>query len=103
MSRDSITTGLRLGGQLLHLLVLALGLAGGYFMTVQSIRLELAAKAESETVAALDRKLTNLEIMLREGVVTREQFYQFSREVDHRLGRIEYYLSEDKGDERGKR
>lgn len=103
MSRDSIITGLRLGGQLLHLLVLALGLAGGYFMTVQSIRLELAAKAESETVAALDRKLTNLEIMLREGVVTREQFYQFSREVDHRLGRIEYYLSEDKGDERGKR
>ena len=103
MANDPVMRGLRLGGQLLHLLVLALGLAGGYFMTVQSLRLELAAKAESVTVATLERKLTNLEVMLREGVVTREQFYNFSREVDHRLAKIEYYLSEDKGENGGKK
>lgn len=103
MSTDPVIRSLRLGGQLLHLLVLALGVAGGYFMTVQSIRLELAAKAESVTVETLERKLTNLEVILREGVVTREQFYEFSREVDHRLAKIEYYLSEDKGGESGQR
>ncbi|MDX9858298.1 MAG: hypothetical protein RBT76_10940 [candidate division Zixibacteria bacterium] len=97
MTRDPVIRGIRLGGQLLHMLVLALGLAGGYFMTVQSIRLELAAKAEAVTVETLERKLTNLEVILREGTVTREQFYEFSREVERRLARIEYYVSEDKG------
>ncbi|MBD3402789.1 hypothetical protein GF420_07825 [candidate division GN15 bacterium] len=102
MKRSAILGSLRLGSQILHLLILALGLAGGYFMTIQSLRLELAAKAENVTVEQLDRKLTNLEVMFREGVVTREQFYEFSREVDNRLARIEYYLAEAKGVNRDK-
>lgn len=100
MSRDSILTSLRIGNQLLNILLLMLGLAGGYFMTVQSLKLELAAKAESVVVATLDKKLTNLEVILNEGVVTREQFYTFARDIDHRLGRIEYYLTDTRGVDR---
>lgn len=97
MARDTILTSLRIGNQLLNILLLALGLAGGYFMTVQSLKLELAAKAESGVVETLDRKLTHLEVILREGVVTREQFYTFANEIDHRLGRIEFYLTDERG------
>ena len=100
MSRDTILTSLRIGNQLLNILLLTLGLAGGYFMTVQSLKLELAAKAESVVVETLDKKLANLEIILREGVVTRDQFYTFAADIDHRLGRIEFYLSDKRGVDR---
>jgi hypothetical protein len=55
MSRNTILTSLRIGNQLLNILLLMLGLAGGYFMTVQSLKLELAAKAESAVVETLAR------------------------------------------------
>jgi hypothetical protein len=102
MSRNTILTSLRIGNQLLNILLLMLGLAGGYFMTVQSLKLELAAKAESAVVETLDKKLAHLEVILREGVVTRDQFHAFAKEVDHRLGRIEFYLTDTRGVDREK-
>ena len=50
----------RLGGQLLNLLLVALGIAAAYFMTIQSLKLELAAKAEHAVVETLDKKLINI-------------------------------------------
>ncbi|MEW6050836.1 MAG: hypothetical protein AB1644_07225 [Candidatus Zixiibacteriota bacterium] len=89
--------GLRLSGQLLNLLMVALSIAAAYFMTIQSLKIELAAKAESAVVETLDKKLGNIEVILREGVVSKEQFYRFSQEVDRRLAQIEFHLSNQAG------
>lgn len=94
---------MRYSGVLLRLLTAVLGIAAGYFMTVQSIRLELAAKAESAVVSTLDKKLASFEVMLREGVVSKEQFYRFSKETEARLTRIEQYLKNQAGEEIEKR
>lgn len=91
-------TPLRLSAQLLNVLMIALGIAAAYFMTIQSLKIELAAKAESDVVATLDKKLANFEVLLREGMVTREQFYEFSTAIDHRLARIEYQLQIESGE-----
>ena len=93
----------RLGGQLLNLLLVALGIAAAYFMTIQSLKLELAAKAESAVVETLDKKLSSFEVFLKEGVVSKEQFYQFSRQIEARLIRIEHHLIEQTGEKLGKR
>lgn len=85
---------LRFSGQLLNLLMIALSIAAAYFMTIQSIKVELAAKAESASVAALDKKLGVVEILLKEGVVNKEEFYRFSTSIDSRLARIEYLVSD---------
>jgi len=85
----------------INLLTVALGIAAAYFMTIQSLRMELAAKAESEVVITLDKKLANFEVILKECVVSKEEFFRFSKEVDAKLIRIEYYLTDQAGDEIG--
>lgn len=95
-------TGIRVGSPLVNLIAIVLGIAATYFMTIQSLKIELAAKAESAVVTALDKKLISFEVFLREGVVGREQFYQFSRDLESRLTRIEGYLKEKSGDKIGK-
>lgn len=84
----------RISGQLLNLVMIALSIAAAYFMTIQSIKVELAAKAESASVAALDKKLGVVEVLLKEGVVNKEEFYRFSTSIDSRLARIEYLISD---------
>ena len=102
MSRSPAKTGgLLLGGPMLNLLTIVAGMLAAYFLTVQSLRLDLAAKAEEGVVAVLDKKLTTIEVMLREGVVNREDFYRFSKDIEARLTRIELYLTEKPGDQRG--
>jgi hypothetical protein len=86
----------------LNLITIILGIAAAYFMTIQSLRIELAAKAESAVVGALDKKLAGLEILLTERVVGKEQFYRFSSDIEARLIRIESYLVENAGDNLGK-
>ena len=86
---------------MLNLLTIVAGMLAAYFLTVQSLRLDLAAKAEEGVVAVLDKKLTTIEVMLREGVVNREDFYRFSKDIEARLTRIELYLTEKPGDQRG--
>lgn len=76
-----------------------LGVATSYFLTIQSIKVELAAKAEMTTVEQLDKKLTNIGVILNQGVLSKEQFYEFSQKVDHRLSRIEFLLESKKGEE----
>jgi hypothetical protein len=90
--------GLRLTGQFLNFMMIALTIAAGYFMTIQSLKVELSAKAEKQAVETLDKKLSNLELLLKEGAITKEEFFRFSNEVDNRLARIEYHLSEPMGD-----
>ena len=95
--------GLKITGTMFRLVGIVLSLAAAYFLTIQSLKVELAAKAEGSMVETLDKKLTNCEVMLREGVVSREQFYEFSKDVEARLSRIEFYLKEQMGDKGGKR
>lgn len=95
-------SGIRLSAQLVNIMTIVVGIAAAYFLTIQSLKIELAAKAESVVVETLDKKLANLEVMLKESVVSREQFYQFSKDVEARLSRIEYYLKAQMGERGGK-
>jgi hypothetical protein len=101
--RDSQTSGsVKLTGDMLRFVGLVLSLAAAYFLTIQSLKVELATKAESMAVEELDKKLANIEVMLKEGVVSREQFYEFARDVEGRLSRIQFYLKEGRGEDLGK-
>ncbi len=84
---------LRISPHMLNLIGIILGVAAAYFMTIQSLKVELAAKAESVVVESLNRKLARVEVLLTEGVVSREQFYVFTRDVEARLIRIENHLT----------
>ena len=86
---------------MLKFIMIILGVATSYFLSIQSIKVELAAKAEMKTVEQLDKKLTNIEYILNRGVLSKEQFYQFSQGIEHRLSRIEFLLEKNKGDQLG--
>lgn len=83
--------------QLLSLITVVVSMVAAYFLTIQSLKVELAAKAEGVVVETLDKKLAAFEILLREGVVDRERFFEFSQQIEARLSRIEYYLKEQTG------
>lgn len=95
-------SGFKISAAMLRFVGVLLSLAAAYFLTIQSLKVDLAGKAESAAVEALDKKLANIEVMLKEGVVGREQFYQFSKDVEKRLSRIEYYVKQKSGEEVGK-
>jgi hypothetical protein len=92
----------RLRGPWLTLISIVFGIIAAYFMTIQSLKVELAAKAEAAMVGALDKKLAGIEVLLKEGVVGKEQFYQFSTDIEARLIRIEDYLVAYSGENLGK-
>lgn len=94
---------LRISGQFVNILSILLGATAAYFMTIQSLKVELAAKAESAVVGALDTRLGAFEVYLKEGVVTKEQFYNFATDIDHRLTRIENLLEHQSGASRDHR
>ncbi len=94
---------LQLSSHWINLVTIILGIAAAYFMTIQSLKIELAAKAEAAVVGALDKKLAAFEILLSEGVVNKERFYQFSSDVEARLIRIEDYLVQYSGENLGKK
>ncbi len=102
MNPNHSDKGVRLSGQLINIMTIVVGIAAAYFLTIQSLKIELAAKAESVVVEALDKKLVNFEVILKESVVSKEQFYLFSKNVEARLIRIEYYLKEQAGEHGGK-
>lgn len=85
--------GFSLSNSFINFMTVVLGIVAAYFLTIQSLKVELAAKAEAAVVAAMDKKLAGFEVILKEGVVGREQFYEFSKEVEARLARIEYHVS----------
>jgi hypothetical protein len=92
--------GVRLAGQMVNFMMIALTIAAGYFMTIQSLKVELSAKAEKQAVETLDKKLSNLELLFKEGAISKEEFYRFSSEVDSRLTQIEFHLSGTRGEKR---
>jgi hypothetical protein len=99
-SRDGST--LQLHGWWINLLSVVLGIAAAYFMTIQSLKVELAAKAEAAVVGTLDKRLAGIEILLTEGTVSQEQFFRFSADIEARLIRIEDYLVQYSGENLGK-
>ncbi len=101
MKNQKMDSGFRLTTPLVNLLTIIVGMITAYFLTIQSLKVELAAKAEDRVVETLDKKLANIEVILREGVVSREQFYRFSKEVETRLTRIESYVSNKSGEKIG--
>ena len=100
-SADERGGGIRINGPLLNLLTIVVGVIAAYFLTIQSLRVELAEKAEGRVVSTLDRRLNTIEVMLREGVVSRDQFHEFSRNIEARLTRIEMYLTDRSGENVG--
>ena len=54
-------------------------------------------------VETLDKKLTSVEVYLKEAVVNKQQFYEHTQKMESRLDRIEHYLVEQTGEARGKR
>ena len=89
---------LNLSTSMLRFITMLLGLAAAYFLTIQSLKVEVASKADNVTVESLDKKLTNIEVILKEGVLSKEQFYHFSKEIESRLARIEFLLEEKTGE-----
>ena len=77
--------------------VLAFVMAGGgvlaaYYTTLAGIKLDLAGKADTSVVVNLDKKLSNIEVMLNDRFMTKEEFQKFKEEMKERLSRIEYQL-----------
>lgn len=101
MADDQSSSGVRISGPLLKFVTIVFGIAAGYFLTIQSLKIELAAKAEAAVVETLDRKLAGFEVILKQGVVDKEEFFRFSKDVESRLSRIEFYLINKSGDQIG--
>jgi len=74
---------------------LVLGMSAAYFTTIGSIKIQLAEKAESVLVETLDKKLARLEVVITEGRVSKDEFFEFKNNIESRLSRIEYYLMEN--------
>ena len=98
---DRTDYSLKIGSLLLKYVSALLGLVAAYFLTIQSLRLDLAVKADDATVDMLDKKLTNIEVIIKEGMLSRDQFYTFSSRVESRLARIESLLEQKTGEKLG--
>jgi hypothetical protein len=77
--------------------VTALGIITAYCTTIAGIRLDLSRKAESVVVNQLDYRLSKMEVLISENFLTKEEFHRFSQDLQNRLNRIEYRLSERDG------
>lgn len=75
-----------------------LGMSAAYFTTIGSIKLSLAEKAETVLVETIDKKLTRLEVFIKEGMITKDQFFEFRNDIETRLARIEYHVIEKAGE-----
>jgi predicted Holliday junction resolvase-like endonuclease len=77
---------------LLTFLMATCGVLAAYYTTIAGIKLDLAKKAESNVVVDLDKKLSNIEVMLNDKFMTKEEFQKFKEEMKDRLNKIEYQL-----------
>ncbi|MFH2036712.1 MAG: hypothetical protein ABIJ45_09945 [Candidatus Zixiibacteriota bacterium] len=78
----------------LNFIVVLFGMIAAYYTTIGSIKVQMAEKAESALVKAIDKKLGELEVIIVENRVSKDQFFQFQRSIESRLNRIEFYLIE---------
>jgi predicted Holliday junction resolvase-like endonuclease len=65
-----------------------------YYTTIESLKLEVAGKAEDKFVATLDKRISNLEIRLAENFATKEDFYRLKEDLLIRLSGIEARIGE---------
>lgn len=74
------------------LVALALTLCGalaGYFATIYGIKMDLAGKAESQSVINLEKRVLSLEIYLKEKMLTKEEFFLFRESLGSRLDNLD--------------
>jgi len=93
----------RISGPVWNVVTIVLGMVAAYFMTIQQLRVDLAAKAEATVVGTLDKKISGLEVYLKEAVVNKQQFYEHTQKMETRLDRIERFLIDQTGESRGKK
>ncbi len=89
-----------LNRHLVNFIVMLFGLSAAYFTTIGSIKAELAAKAETVLVNTIDQRLAQMEVLIREGLINKDDFFKFQNSVESRLARIESHLIENKGDKK---
>lgn len=65
-----------------------------YYTTIESLKLEVAGKAEDKFVATLDKRISNLEIRLAENFATKEDFYRLKEDLLIRLSGIEAQIEQ---------
>jgi len=88
------------GRPLVNFIIVLIGMMAAYFSTIGAIRVQLAEKAETALVEGLDRRLARMEVMISEGLINKDDFYEFKNTVESRLSRIESYLTDNKGDKK---
>jgi hypothetical protein len=97
MSADGKSGWMALWNKPLFNFVMALlGMSAAYFTTIGNIKVQLAEKAETVLVEALDKRLARMEVVIKEGRVSKDEFFQFRNNIEARLARIEFYLIEER-------
>jgi len=66
----------------------------GYFAAYTGLRVELAGKAEDRYVSEVDIRLSRLEAVINERFATKEDLFNFKKEMLAKLTSIETVLSE---------
>ena len=75
-------------------LVMATGALTAYYTTVYGLRLSVTEKADRVTVEQIDRRLVEIETVLRTDVARRSDLASLHAAIDNRLTRIETLLEE---------
>lgn len=69
------------------------GLVSGYYAAYTGLKVELATKAESQSVGEIDLRLARMEAMLGERFATKDDLAAFKSEIVARLTAIETELA----------
>ena len=77
---------------LITFFVTVFGVLTAYYTTIAGIKLDLAHKAEVQIVNELDKKLSNLELLLKENFMTKKEFFELKDQINQRLLKIEMRL-----------
>jgi hypothetical protein len=85
-----------LGKPLASFIMALLGMSAAYFTTIGDIKIKLSEKAETVLVEAIDKRLARLEVTIKEGRVSKDEFFELRNNIESRLTRIEFYLLEQR-------
>jgi hypothetical protein len=68
------------------MILITLGyLLGTHLSTINSLEMALVSKAERSELDHLDKKLTRIEVMLEEAILTKRDFFRLSEEIDQKI------------------
>lgn len=81
---------------LITFFITAFGILTAYYTTIAGVKLDIARKAESQFVNELDKKLSNLELLLNQNFMSKKEFFELKEQINQRLIRIEIKLEEQK-------